>query len=120
MKKSESNIPPVILRDFFKMLGPKPPRFVDYYEGLKEDQVYAIAFKIKDKFVEEHNLSHVFKGNNQLTFTEFLFHLKYYSKLNPDFKEIYENFKDFDDKFDKFAIDAKRYFSIPYVVGLFF
>lgn len=120
MKKSENNIPPVILRDFFKMLGPKPPRFVDYYEGLKEDQVYAIAFKIKDKFVEEHNLSHVFKGNNQLNFTEFLLILRNYSKINPEFRETFEILQDFDDKFDKFAIDAKRYFSIPYVVGLFF
>lgn len=120
MNNSEKNIPPVILRDFFKMLGPKPPRFVDYYEGLKEDKVYVIAFKMKDKFVKEHNLSHVFNGKDSLTFTEFKNILKGYTKLNPEFLKIYNELVEFEVKYDKFISDAKKYFTIPYVSGLFF
>jgi hypothetical protein len=103
-QESKKKVPEEILRDFFKVLGPKLPSMFDSVN------VVWNLFTIKDSVKKRHP--------QMTTFTEYSLN-KFLNTISDDdmAKEMLEN--DWIKKIENFYKDVRRYFHVPVSNGVY-
>jgi hypothetical protein len=111
-QESKKKVPEEILRDFFKVLGPKLPSMFDSVNVVWNDswEHYYYLFTIKDSLKKRHP--------QMTTFTEYSLN-KFLNTISDDdmAKEMLEN--DWIKKIENFYKDVRRYFHVPVSNGVY-
>lgn len=111
-QESKKKVPEEILRDFFKVLGPKLPNMFDSVKVVWNDswETYYYVFTIKDSVKKKYP--------RIMTFTEYTLD-KFLNSISDDemAKEMLEN--DWIKKIETFYKDVRRYFNVPVSGGVY-
>lgn len=112
IQENQKKVPEEILRDFFKVLGPRLPKMFDGVEVKWDDNwdTYRFVFHIKDS-VKKTNPR--FNIMTEWSFEKFIYNISDKELVN----EVIEG--DWFSKIESFYKDVRRYFNVPVSGGLY-